>query len=198
VDDREEIEMNGHRFYGLLVVFVAAAALSITAATAIAGDRVCRGTLGAATIDSNVRVPGGAMCTLTGTYVKGNVNVGTNATLVAARVRVDGNVQAQRARRVVVRNGSRINGDVQADRGRAVSVLASTIDGNIQLKTNAGPIVVNRNTVGGDIQLFSNRGRSEVRGNRVDGNLQCKSNSPAPIGGGNVVDGNKEDQCRRL
>jgi hypothetical protein len=169
-----------------------------TPSRSLGDDRICRGSIGAATIDDNVRVPRGATCRLTRTYVKGNVLVSRNATLIATRVRVDGNVQAERARRVVVRTRSNVDGDVQADRGRAVSVLRSRIDGNIQLKANRGRIVVNRNTVNGDIQLFSNRARSEVRRNRVDGNLQCKSNRPAPVGGGNIVEGNKEDQCRRL
>ncbi|HSF61735.1 MAG TPA: hypothetical protein VLA69_08565 [Gaiellaceae bacterium] len=176
---------------------VGVAAVGLLAVPATADDRICRGSIGATTIDDNVRVPRGAPCTLMRTYVKGNVIVSANVTLVATRVRVDGNVQAERARRVVVQTSSRIDGDVQ-DRGGAVSVLSSTIDGNIQLKTNAGPIVVNRNRVNGDIQLFSNRGRKDVRQNRVDGNLQCKSNRPAPVGGANVVGGNKEDQCRSL
>lgn len=144
------------------VVLADVAATVLFVAPATASDRICRGSIGAVTIGDNVQVPVGATCNLTRTYVKGNVLVSRNATLVATRVRVDGNVQAQRAKRVVVRASSMIDGDVQAGRGRAVSVLASAIDGNIQLKANAGPIRVG-NRVNGDIQLFSNHRRSEER-----------------------------------
>ncbi len=150
----------------------------VTAPSASASDRYCRsGTIGAITIDGNVRVPSGS-CYLKGTKVKGNVIVSSNAYANLDRARVDGNVQAYKSRGIAVRN--------------------SVIDGNIQL-TWGGGLVVRNNTVDGDIQLFSNRkGNKYVYDNRVDGNLQCKSNVPAPKGGGNVVKGNKEDQCRRF
>jgi hypothetical protein len=151
---------------------------AVVVAEASAGDRICRGTLGAISVDDNVRVPSGATCRLNRTRIDGNVLVSRNATLYASRARVDGNVQAG--------GGATL-----------VSVLDSTVEGSIQLKQGKRS-VLERNTVGGDIQLFSNRAASVVTANRVDGNLQCKSNRPAPTGGRNVVQGNKEDQCRRL
>ncbi|THV13024.1 hypothetical protein E9934_10745 [Nocardioides caeni] len=156
----------------------------VTSSPAYADDRVCRGAIGARTIDDNVVVPRGATCRLIGTRVEGNVLVKSGGTLRAEGVRVDGNIQAQGARRVVV--------IPRADR-------RSVVKGNIQL-TSGGRLggVVQRSVVDGDIQLFSNRGRFVVRGNVVDGNLQCKSNTPRPTGGNNRVEGNKEGQCRGL
>ena len=46
----------------------------LPAGQALAEERVCRGTIGAVTVD-NLRVPQGATCTLNGTYVKGTVKV---------------------------------------------------------------------------------------------------------------------------
>src|SRR4051812_42107029 len=48
------------------------------AASALAEEHACRGTLGAVTLD-NVRVPQGATCTLKGTRVKGTRKVERNA-----------------------------------------------------------------------------------------------------------------------
>ena len=44
-------------------------AFSIGVPTAEAGDRTCRGTLGAITVDDNLLVPRGATCVLNGTNV---------------------------------------------------------------------------------------------------------------------------------
>jgi hypothetical protein len=45
-------------------------AILLPAGPAQAEERVCRGSIGAKTVD-NLRVPQGATCTLNGTYVKG-------------------------------------------------------------------------------------------------------------------------------
>ena len=153
--------------------------LAAAAPAATNDERACRGTIGARSLDVDIRVPSGATCRLKGTRVDGNVKVYRNATLVATGVRVDGNVQAENAKSVVV-TGSRVGGSIQLKQGRI------------------GPINLTRNTVDSDIQLFSNRGTSVVVRNVVGGNLQCKSNRPRPTGGANRVKGNKEDQCSRL
>jgi hypothetical protein len=153
--------------------------LAAAAPAATNDERTCRGTIGARSLDVDIRVPSGATCRLKGTRVDGNVKVYRNATLVATGVRVGGNIQAENAKSVVV-TGSRVGGSVQLKQGRI------------------GPINLMRNTVDSDIQLFSNRGESVVSRNVVDGNLQCKSNRPRPTGGANRVEGNKEDQCARL
>ena len=61
-----------------LLVAVAAAGMAVETVAvptaAYADERVCRGALGAVTVD-DLRVPSGATCTLTGTVVKGQLTV---------------------------------------------------------------------------------------------------------------------------
>lgn len=109
-----------------------------------------------------------------------------------------GNVQAENARNVVIKDSSRIGGSVQVKQGGGASVLSSRIAGDIQFDDNSRFLKANNNRVGGSIQVVGNSGGAQIRGNVVDGNLQCKENRPAPTGGGNVVGGNKEDQCARF
>ena len=162
-----------------------------------AEERVCRGSIGAVTVD-NLLVPQSATCNLDRTRVKGTIKVQRAATLAASRVVVIGNVQAENARSVSVRNSSRIGGSVQVVQGGGASVVSSFVDGNIQFESNRAPLRALNNTVGADVQAFQNTGGVEISDNRIDGNLQCKANTPAPTGGGNIVQGNKEDQCRGL
>jgi hypothetical protein len=181
----------------LALPLVVPAALVVTAAPAAADVR-CNGTIGAVTVDDTVVVPSGGTCTLLGTVVKGDVKVYSSGRLVTERVRVIGNVQAEKATSVVVRAGSFVDGDVQVKQGGGASVLDSTVGGNVQYEENSAALAVERSFVDGDVQAFKNRGGVRVLRNTIDGNLQCKENSPAPTGGENRVSGNKEDQCRRL
>ena len=113
----------------ILSVVIGVAALA-SASPALAEERACRGSLGAITVD-NLRVPSGASCSLQGTYVKGTLKVERNATLVASSIRVVGNVQAENAARVVVRDGSRVGGSVQVVQGGAARVIGSAVNGDI-------------------------------------------------------------------
>ena len=169
----------------------------VGAVGASAEERTCRGSIGRATVD-NLRVSDGATCRLNGTTVKGTVKVESGATLVATDVRVIGNVQAENARKVIVREGSHVGGSVQIVQGRSGRVAGSNVQGDILFDDNTLKVAALGSTVGGNIQAFQNTGGVTIRGNRVDGNLQCKENRPAPVGGNNVVQGNKEDQCARL
>ena len=166
-------------------------------AAAQAEETVCRGALGAVTVD-NLLVPQGANCALTGTRVQGTIKVQRNAALNAAAVRVIGNVQGENARNVVVRGGSRVGGSVQVVQGQAATVRDSVVTQDILYDHNRAALRAISNTVGGNIQAFQNTGGVQISFNRVNGNLQCKENVPPPTGGGNVVQGNKEDQCARL
>lgn len=178
------------------IIAMALSAALLLPAVAQAEERVCRGALGAITVD-NLRVPQDATCELTGTRVKGTVKVQRNAVLRAANVRVIGNVQGENARNVAVRN-SRVGGNVQVVQGRAATVRGTIVIHDILYDENRAALRAIDNTVGGNIQAFQNTGGVEISVNRVDGNLQCKANVPPPTGGGNVVQGNKEDQCARL
>lgn len=183
-----------------MIRWIAATALALTltfgASVAQAGDVVCAPNLGPVTVDGNVIVRNS--CTLAGTVVKGNVLVQPGGILIARYADVDGNVQADAARRVVLRHVA-VKGDVQLKGTTAsgdTSIDNSFVGGNVQMESNRSPLLVVQNFVDGDVQAFSNRGGVRIGGNTIGGNLQCKSNVPAPIGGGNVVGGNKEDQCR--
>ena len=184
-----------HRSGKLALVFAALALAAAQPSVALGEERTCRGTIGATTVD-NVRVPDNATCTLDGTYVKGTIKVESNAVLLASRVRVVGNVQAENARKVVVASSSRVGGSIQVVQSSVAKVRDSRINGNILVDDNAGKNVIRRNIVGGDVQAFQNSGGVSIYDNRIDGNLQCKANRPSPVGGGNIVQGNKEDQCR--
>ena len=180
-----------------VAVLAVGGAMLLPAGPASAEERECRDAIGAETVD-NLRVPQDATCTLTGTFVEGTVKVERNAILKAFDIRVIGNVQAENASKVVVRDGSSVEGSVQIVQGSVAKILDSRINGDILFDEQEGALAANANRIGGNFQAFQNNGGVTIRNNRIDGNLQCKENDPAPTGGGNIVQGNKEDQCERL
>jgi hypothetical protein len=178
----------------LLAAVTAACAYSLPAS---AQDRTCRGVLGAVWADT-VTVPSGAVCTLSGTRVRGDVIVNSNATLRTMRAIVLGNIKSSGGRSLAVSARTRIAGNIEWQQSGAASVVASDIDGDIKFEQNRGALSATDNTVDGDIFAEKNRGGFLVRSNVVQGNLKCKENIPAPTGGRNIVEGNKEGQCARL
>jgi hypothetical protein len=184
--------------YWLALNLLAAATLVGGLSTPVRADDVhCPLHLGNVTIDGNVLIA--APCELDGTIVKGNVHLYSGGSLVATGVRVNGNIQAERADFVDVTT-STIGGSVQLDElvGDLSVIEGSEIGGSVQLKANRSRLEVLDSEVGADVQAFDNTGGVLILGNVIDGNLQCKSNSPAPVGGSNRVGGNKEDQCANL
>ena len=180
-----------------MAVMAVGGALLLPAGPASAEERVCRGTIGAATVD-NLLVPQDATCTLNGTLVEGTIKVERDATLKASGIHVIGNVQAENARMVVLRDRSRIGGSVQIVQGDAARIIRARIGGDILFDDQEGSLAARGNRIGGNLQAFQNTGGLAINDNRIDGNLQCKKNEPAPTGGGNVVQGSKENQCEGL
>jgi hypothetical protein len=183
----------------LAVVFASLLALVVAAPAALAEERVCRGTIGATTVD-NLRVPTGATCTLNGTKVEGTIKVENRAKLYANGVRVIGNIQSEGFQTVSVKEGSRVGGSVQLENGRSGGLgrIASTkINGDLQFFSNQARMVAQGNTVLANLQAVSNTGGLVIKNNRISENLQCKQNNPPPTGAGNVA-GDKEGQCARL
>jgi len=182
-----------------LIVALAASVLSLALLPQVAHaeEKVCRGSIGARTLD-NVKVPQGATCTLRGTKVKGTIKVNKDARLEAIDVNVIGNVQGEGARNVIVRKTSRVGGSIQVVQGKRASVANSNINGDILYDDQSGRLSALGNKVGGSVQAFQNTGGTKIARNVIDGNLQCKENQPSPTGGNNRVGGNKEDQCKRL
>ena len=174
-------------------------ALGVMAPAALAEERVCRGTIGATTVD-NLRVPSGAACTLNGTKVEGTIKVESNAKLTANGVRVIGNIQSEGFQAIAVKEGSKVGGSVQLKNGQSDGsgkVVSTRINGDLQLFSNEALMVARNNTILGNLQAVQNTGGLVISGNTIAENLQCKENNPPPTGGGNKP-GDKEDQCAAL
>lgn len=173
--------------------------LLVAATTAQAEERVCRGTIGAKTVD-NLKVPQGASCTLNATKVKGTIEVENRAKLIANKVRVNGNIQSEGYKNILVRRGSIVGGSVQLKnglKGGSGRVLNTRVTGDLQYEENFGKMVARSNNLLANLQAVQNKGGLVISKNRISENLQCKENKPAPIGGGNTA-GDKEGQCSRL
>jgi hypothetical protein len=162
--------------------------------TYVGDDYQCTGSLGMVTAD-NLEVPMNAACTLNGTKVEGNIKVYQGATLIAYGVSVSGNLQAQYADKVEVRQGSYIGGNIQFEDGGILSVVSVFVGGNLESDYNWGSQTFTGNTIEGDIQVESNSGGVSIRNNTIYGDLECEDNYPAPTGSGNIVYGDYEGQC---
>src|SRR5687768_9686168 len=125
----------------LSTTLMAAGFLLLSPVGASAEETTCRGTIGDRTVD-NLRVPQSATCTLNGTRVKGTIKVERNAVLVANDVVVIGNVQAENAKNVKVRDGSRVSGSVQVVQGGGATVADSKINADILYDENSAPLAV--------------------------------------------------------
>ena len=141
-------------------VVAMAVAMLVPAGQASAEERVCRGTIGAATVD-NLRVPQGATCTLNGTYVKGTVKVERGATLRAFGIRAVGNAEAENARNVVLRQASRVGEACRSCRAVRHGNFGSRINGDILFDDQRRALTANRNVIGGNLQAFQNTGGLE-------------------------------------
>jgi hypothetical protein len=178
---------------------MAVLALAVFAPAAQAEERVCRGSIGATTVD-NLRVPQGASCTLNGTRVEGTVKVERNARLTANGIRVKGNVQSEGFKNIVLRQASVVVGSVQLENGLSDGsgrVINTRINGDLQFFSNEARMIARGNTILANFQANQNMGGLVIENNRVAENLQCQSNSPPPTGGNNTA-GDKEGQCARL
>ncbi len=183
----------------MAVVLAGVLALTVMTPAALAEERVCRGTIGATTVD-NLRVPSGAACTLNGTKVEGTIKVENNAKLYANGVRVIGNIQSEGFQAITVREGSKVGGSVQRKNGQSDGsgkVVSTRINDDLQFFSNEALMVARNNTILGNLQAVQNTGGLVISGNTIAENLQCKENNPPPTGGGNKA-GDKEDQCAAL
>ena len=163
----------------------------------VSGNVTCNGfTIGAIQLDS-VYVPPGQSCTLVGTRLNGNLEVGTTARLIADSVNVTGGVLGDGASGFTIGGSSTIGGSVQVQRGAQATVSGAGIGGDLQIDAMAGPVSASSNRITGNVQAMANRGGVALNGNRVGGVMQCKDNLPAPTGSGNTAS-LKQDQCLGL
>jgi hypothetical protein len=149
-----------------------------------AEERVCRGTIGATTVD-NLRVPSYAKCNLNGTKVKGTVKVEYGATLHAYGVRVNGNVQSEGFKNIRLTRSSSANsyvgGSVQLENGLSGGtgrVAYTTVIGDVQYESNRARMFAGYNSLRANLQAVQNRGGVQISNNRIAQNLQCKENNP--------------------
>lgn len=163
----------------------------------LSGNVSCVGlTIGAITLDT-VTVPPGTSCTLLGTRLLGNLEVGAGSRLIADSVAITGGVVADGARELAMGGSSTIGGSLQVQRGLAATLAGLSVTGNLQIDAMAGPVSATGNRAGGNLQATANLGGLVLIGNTLGGVMQCKDNRPAPTGSGNTAT-LKEDQCRRL
>lgn len=151
--------------------------------------------VGAVTVD-NVEVPAGMACRLTGTTVRGSVQVEPGGVLIAGDVDVAGSVQGSQAAHLQLSGAaSRIAGSVQAEGGGSLLVEDARVTGDVFANGLLDLVEVRSAQVGGNVQITDNRGGGAIVGNRINGNLQCTGNLPAPLASDNVA-AQIENQCR--
>lgn len=138
----------------------------------------CGGVIAARTVNADIEVPRGRVCTLRNLQVSGEVRVERGASLTVQNTRIAGNLRAGSGfARLTVRS-SVVTGDLQAQGGGAVDVGDARIGGDLRLERNAGPLRLSRLT--------------------ILSNLECLNNARAPSGTSLGVDGEQTGQCRTL
>lgn len=162
----------------------------LTAAPAgLSGNVVCTNwRIGAVTVD-NVQVPAGQACRLTGTTVRGSVQVAPGGILLAgSAVNIAGDVQGDSAAHVqVTGSASRIGGNYELEGGGSGTLTGVQVAGDVFVNGIADVITVRNATVRGGMQITDNLGGGEISGNRITGNLQCTGNVPAPLASNNTA-----------
>jgi hypothetical protein len=135
-------------------------------------------------------------CRLTGTTVRGSVQVEPGGVLIAGDVDVAGSVQGSQAAHLQLSGAaSRIAGSVQAEGGGSLLVEDARVTGDVFANGLLDLVEVRSAQVGGNVQITDNRGGGAIVGNRINGNLQCTGNLPAPLASDNVA-AQIENQCR--
>lgn len=140
--------------------------LSLLAGAPALADVVCDRVYTNTVFDDTVAVPDGALCTLNGSRVQGDLKVYSGGSLVTA--------------------GGQVRGNIQTDEARSVNLVGTRVGGNVQVKNTFGlPTGLTANPVcglviNGDLQLEKNRTALDVGcagGNVVGGNLQIKDSN---------------------
>lgn len=119
-----------------------------------------------------------------------------NAQLNAFNVKVDGNIQSEKASKVKVFGDFTVIGSIQIKCSGSADIKGVKIDGDLQFDENFGFLNASNNIIGGNLQAFQNVSGTTITNNKIDGNLQCKGNNPSPTGWDNIVNGSIEDQCK--
>lgn len=187
--------------------------VGLLAAAADAGPATkCTGSLGAVTVDGDLNVPTGAVCSLLGTTVTGRVTV--EGGLIAGSVHIRGDLRADHAKYLGLYGNSTVGGNVTAAHttGSApTSLPVGTLKTNflcyvwiggdvkIEQSSSHSPWVIgdpsgcNRAAqIGGNLEFRNNAGSISVPGypkasglisqNYIGGNLDCHNDTPPASG----------------
>jgi len=155
------------------LAWAALVAITLVSANAALADVPLTGTVGPITIDDTVEIRRNTSATLNGTIIKGNVLVRSGATLISNGAKIDGNVQAFDAYLVDLRQQTAVDGDVQGEGTRSLIVRGGTfVGGNVQLTEASAPgnentLWVEASRVDGDLQAEKSPGRLRALGNQI-------------------------------
>ena len=166
--------------------------------TPVFGDQIhCQSEYGNVKLDANLVVA--APCRLNGTEVDGKITIFAGGSLIAVNAVIDGNIKADTADFIDLRN-TKVDGNVDLKDmvGDISSFRDSTIDGNLKLDKNRSRLKLLRNYIDKNVKISKNNGGVVITDNVIDGNLQCEKNDPKPEGGNNMFSGKKKDQCSGL
>jgi hypothetical protein len=196
-----------------LALSAIASASVVLAAPSASADLVtyCVGNGGAVTLPTDLFVPDGKSCSLKGTTVTGNVQVGPGANLVidggtingqvqvasdgyfdSTNTRVDGGVTLATGGFGMYLRGTHTSGLTVLPKGDSSTegflfVDSSTIDGNVS--SSVGEVRLDKNTqVTGNVNT-SNAFYTDVRDSFVDGTLSVLNNATGSVVCGGAVQG---------
>lgn len=201
-----------------IVLGVAVLAGVVPASAGAGGETSCVGEL-TENVSSNLVVPAGASCSLTGVTVRGNVRVQENASFYANGAAIGGSVRCRSCsfvdlysstigRSVLVEgeidgsyiNDNTIGGDLEIAAswagGAVFEIQRNRIGRDLRFKKNTGTAVISGNVVGKDLEVAGNAGAIEVSGNQAKHSLECTGNNGLR-GGGNSAK-RKRGECAAL
>jgi hypothetical protein len=138
----------------LALVGMALVAVLATSAPAVAKDTTCNGTMTGQTVSGDLVVPTDGACTIQGTTVGGDVEVGRNAFFQSKdNSRIGGDVEASRSLTLFLDDGTTVGDDVEASRTFQVFVFGSTIGGHLHVSKSTETVNICGNEVDGRIQV---------------------------------------------
>jgi hypothetical protein len=200
------------RLLFVLTIFLTAATQLCGLSAARGGDMSCSRLIGGGpivtNIEGNVTVPDGTSCTLSFVNIKGNVQIGRDATLIVSAYtepsEIGGDIEAKDCNSVLLQGNVTVGGNLNINscNGTAPNGFQGPdvlIHGNFECRSNVGSCLAWLGTVDEDVHIQSNQAQaaSDVSLVSVKGNLNCEGNSPAPTHshGPSWVDGRSQGQC---
>lgn len=180
---------------GLALVTGVLTSIPLPAAAAVTE---CRGTI-RDNVVGDVVVPRGVECGINA-RIDGNITVLDSGWLFMDGGNVTGNITADRANRVQLRD-ARVAGNIIATGNRNdFNLYGMTIEGSVSVNGSMGEVVIGSSLITGSVSVTNNTPEQfQVTGNTIGSNLVCERNNIAPaIGEVNIVSGSATGQCRSI